>query len=312
MRMDRFTLFRTHFRFVLRTRAWALFGVVAACTLATPPVAAVETAAAPKCRPERTLARIPQLPEASGIAASRRVPGRLWAINDSGEPLIYMLEASGKVTGKVRLTKATVNDWEAIAVGPCASGSCLYIADIGDNDGDRRGVSIYRVTEPEESPAAEVAAEVLHVSYPDGPQDAEALVVTPDGRLSIITKGDTGTIAIYRLPPAVKSDAPVVLERVGTIRDGPVSADDRITDAAASGDGQWTALRTKRKLSLFRTAELMSANWRPVAVVDLAPLREPQGEGVAFAPDNTLYVAGEGGGESEPGTLGRVTCTWPR
>jgi hypothetical protein len=246
------------------------------------------------------------------VAISRRTPGLLWSVNDSDTPVLYGIDPAGNVMGQVVVAGAEVRDWEDVTVARCRRGSCLYIADIGDNDGERRGISIYRVTEPEEFPAAEVAAEVLHVSYPDGPQDAEALVVTPDGRLSIITKGDTGTIAIYRLPPAVKSDAPVVLERVGTIRDGPVSADDRITDAAASGDGQWTALRTKRKLSLFRTAELMSANWRPVAVVDLAPLREPQGEGVAFAPDNTLYVAGEGGGESEPGTLGRVTCTWPR
>jgi hypothetical protein len=56
----------------------------------------------------------------------------------------------------------------------------------------------------------------------------------------------------------------------------------------------------------------MSGTWRPAAVVDLAPLREPQGEGVAFAPDNSLYLVGEGGGEAAPGTLGRVTCTWPQ
>jgi hypothetical protein len=137
-------------------------------------------------------------------------------------------------------------------------------------------------------------------------------VVTPDGRLSIVTKGRTGPIAIYRVPAAVPSDRAVVLERVGTIRDARVSADDRITDGAASRDGQWTALRTKRTLSLFRTAELMSGTWRPAAVVDLAGLREPQGEGVAFAPDNSLYLVGEGGGEAAPGTLGRVTCTWPQ
>jgi hypothetical protein len=311
--MNPFSSSLTHLQFVLQPHTGALVGVVTACALALPASAAIDVVA-PKCRLEPTLVRIPELPEASGIAASQRVPGRLWAINDSGEPLIYMLDASGTVTGKLRLEKAIVKDWEAVAVGPCRSGSCLYVADIGDNDAERNGVTIYSVTEPEQSTNgdADAVAEVLHARYPDGPQDAEALVVTPDGRLSIITKGGTGPIAIYRLPAAVPSDRAVVLERAGMIRDGRVSADDRITDGTASRDGQWTALRTKRTLSLFRTAELMSGTWRPAAVVDLAPLREPHGEGVAFAPDNSLYLAGEGGGERQPGTLGRVTCTWPR
>jgi hypothetical protein len=309
--MKRLVSSLTHLPVVRQPHTWALVGVVAACTLALPAAAGIDVAA-PKCRAEPALVRIPELPEASGIAASQRIPGRLWAINDSGEPLIYMLDASGTVTGKLRLDKATVKDWEAVAVGPCRSGSCLYVADIGDNDAERNGITIYSVTEPEQSTNAQAVAEVVHARYPDGPQDAEALVVTPDGRLSIVTKGRSGPIAIYRVPAAVASDRAVVLERVGTIRDARVSADDRITDGAASADGQWTALRTKRTLSLFRTAELMAGTWRPAAVVDLAGLREPQGEGVAFAPDNSLYLAGEGGGKMQPGTLGRVTCTWPR
>ena len=39
-------------------------------------------------------------------------------------------------------------------------------------------------------------------------------------------------------------------------------------------------------------------------------LREPQGEGVAFADETTLYLVGEGGGKGRPGTLARMTCTF--
>ena len=42
--------------------------------------------------------------------------------------------------------------------------------------------------------------------------------------------------------------------------------------------------------------------------VDLKSLREPQGEGVTFGASNSVYVAGEGGGKSQSGTLAALTC----
>ena len=81
----------------------------------------------PQCQAEGPLAALPELPEASGLATSRRVAGRLWAHNDSGEPMLFALNTRGAVTGKLRLSGAAVEDWEAMAVGPCPAGSCLYI-----------------------------------------------------------------------------------------------------------------------------------------------------------------------------------------
>ena len=66
--------------------------------------------------------------EASGLAVSRRVPGRLWTLNDSGQPVLFALDTRGSVTGQVRLTGADVVDWEAVAVGPCGTASCIYVA----------------------------------------------------------------------------------------------------------------------------------------------------------------------------------------
>jgi phage tail tape-measure protein len=42
-------------------------------------------------------------------------------VNDSEEPVIYALDATGVVTGRVRVTGATVEDWEAIAGGPAGA-----------------------------------------------------------------------------------------------------------------------------------------------------------------------------------------------
>jgi hypothetical protein len=97
------------------------------------------------CQPTDSVVQLPGLPEASGLAVSRRTPGRLWTHNDSGEPILFALDTRGSVTGRVRLSGAGVEDWEAIAVGPCGSNACIYVADIGDNETGRNRITIYRV-----------------------------------------------------------------------------------------------------------------------------------------------------------------------
>jgi hypothetical protein len=179
------------------------------------------------------MVRVPQLAEASGVASSRRNSGTTWALNDSGQPVIYALDERGAVTGRVRLTGARVDDWEAITAGPCAHGSCLYVGDIGDNNASRRQITIYRLSEPAASGDSTAAAEAVHATYPDGPQDAEALLTAPDGRLLVVTKGETGAVALYRFPRELKSGASVQLERVGKPRDSrSTKRAERITDGA--------------------------------------------------------------------------------
>jgi len=265
--------------------------------------------AAPDCKADGQVATIAELPEASGIAASRRVPGRLWALNDSGDPVLVALDTRGAVTGRLRLSGAGVEDWEALAVGPCAGASCLYVADIGDNDAGRKRVTIYRLPEPAAAETSAAVTDVFHATYPDGPHDAEALLVTPDGNLLIVTKGDTGAIALYRFPRELRPGATHQLERVGKSRgrDKP-GAKQRITDGSVSADGRWVVLRTGDQLTFHRAAELLAGDWTESRTIDLTSVGEAQGEGVAFGADGTIYLAGEGGGKKRPGTFTRLTC----
>ena len=214
------------------------------------------------------------------------------------------------MAGAIQVAGADVVDWEAIAVGSCASGSCLYVGDIGDNNARRPHITIYRLPEPASASEDSARSEVFHATYPDGPQDAESLLTTPDGRLYVVTKGETGAVALYRFPRDLRPGASVHLERVGQPRESAKSTHaERVTDAAASPQGDWIVLRTNRALTFHRTRTLMSGDWRPAHVVDLAELREPQGEGVTFAADNSIVVAGEGGGKSAAGTFARLSCT---
>ena len=209
------------------------------------------------CQAAGALVRVPELPEGSGVVSSRRSPGRLWAHNDSGEPVLVALDSHGAVAGRIHVSGAKVADWEAVAVGPCPSGTCLYIGDIGDNDGKRRTITIYRLPEPANASGSVAIADEFRASYPDGAHDAETLLVTPKGEIPIVTKGDTGRVALYRMPADTKPGSQVTLQQMGQPRPGrPASADDRITDGDVSPSGAWVALRTKSDLAPHRRLDV--------------------------------------------------------
>ena len=134
-------------------------------SLAATAVASAQPVGAPRCQDSGPLARIAELPEASGVAVSRRSPGRLWSHNDSGEAVLVALDTRGAVTGRVRLSGVKLEDWEAVAVGSCPAGSCIYIGDIGDNQAARKRITIHRVSEPLTEDAV-VVKDTFHGTYP--------------------------------------------------------------------------------------------------------------------------------------------------
>jgi hypothetical protein len=262
------------------------------------------------CSGGAIVARLPDIQEASGLAVSRRIPGILWTHNDSGQPLVYAVDSTGQVRARVRVTGASVDDWEDIGVASCPQGSCLFIADIGDNKQNRANITIYRVPEPALTDPATAQAEALSATYPEGPQDAEAFFIAPDGSLYIVTKGEGSPISIYRFPTAETSGSSVRLQRIATLA-GKASKERRITDADMSPDGKWVALRTLDSIEFYDADALIRGNPGAPLQVDLSPLGEPQGEGLAFQSDGTLFLAGESHDGVHGGTLARISCKLP-
>ena len=87
--------------------------------------------------------------ESSGVVASRKHPGLLWTINDSGgDPMLFLTDTTGASLGAFTLSAATNVDWEALGRGRCGEDECLYIGDTGDNGERRRSVTLYRIHEP--------------------------------------------------------------------------------------------------------------------------------------------------------------------
>ena len=183
--------------------------------------------------------------ESSGLVASRRNPGVYWTHNDSGDgPFLYCVRGRGESCGVWSVTGAEARDWEDVAAGPGpgAGRSYLYVGDIGDNLGDQEHVTVYRAAEPEvaagqappskAAPAATEAAEALRLTYPDGPHNAEALLVHPQtGDLYIVTKEAEPGVYVARAPLRVGGTN--ALARVAVL---PIGGGDSRTGVITGGD----------------------------------------------------------------------------
>ena len=273
--------------------------------------ALMEPVAEAACTDARMIGRLPDLPEASGLALSRNQPGVVWAHNDSGQPVIFAVGTDGALRARVKVAGAEVDDWEDIAAGPCPQGSCLYIGDIGDNKADRPRITIYRVREPKPGETTTETADVFYGAYPDGAKDAEAMFIGPNNQLYVVTKGEGSPITVYRFPERLTAGAIATLERVATLAERGAKRDFRITDGDITWDGKWVALRTIEAAVFYRASDLLGGTPAPPIEFNLSRLGEPQGEGIAFAEDGTIYLAGEAHDGTRGGTLARMSCKLP-
>jgi len=241
--------------------------------------------------------KLPTLPEASSLAISRRDPHVLWSLNDSGPPTITALNTSGELLSRVRVTGANVNDWEDVTVAPCGNQSCLYIADAGNGGGTQRNdVVIYRVREPLSSDKETAPAEVFDAAYPDGEDHESDAVFALNGQLFLITKGHPAML--FAFPRDLTAGTMQTLERIGEIPTagfpaGTIPRRYRVTDAEASPDGRWVAIRTNDALLIYRGADLYAHRTASFWRTDLRFLSEPRGEGVAISDEGDVFLASE-------------------
>lgn len=256
-----------------------------------------------------------QLPEASGLAISKRNPGVIWSMNDSDGPEVFGLDDTGKVIGRVKITGADVNNWEDVSVAPCNDGSCLYVADTGNGGGTQRNdVVIYTVPEPASSDQRSAPAQVFNAAYPaDEDHEAEAVFMA-DGQLYLVTKGHPSLV--FRFPRRMDAGTLATLERVGQVpteRFLPTTLkrETRITDAETSPNGKWVAMRTNKALLLYRTEDVVAGRLNTFWHFDLNSIDEPQGEGVALSDEGDVYLASEGGGHGLPGMFAHLKCQLP-
>jgi hypothetical protein len=270
-----------------------------------------------------------ELRESSGVVVSRTQPGVLWSHNDSGDgPNLYAIDVSGRLLARIRVTDAMARDWEDISSGPCPAGvaspgpalpsGCLYVADIGDNNEARReGVTIYIVVEPKvngpDTPST-VTARSLTFRYAEGPTDAEAIAVRPNGDITVVSKGRRGAIDFFVIPAASVTHALASGETITARYNGntgipPDARTGRLATAAAiSPDGGTLAVRTYYEVYFFGLVnDRGESRWRnlerPCSLGDA----EPQGEAIDYLDANTLLLTSERA-RGRPGVILRVQC----
>ena len=128
--------------------------------------------------------------------------------NDSGcEPALYEIDSiTGNVTRRILISNATNIDWEDI----CHDNAYIYIADIGNNSGNRTNLKVYRILISDYLTSNTVTAGSINFSYSDQTDftatsfsthfDAESLISYNDS-LYVFTKNwDNGWTNIYSLP----------------------------------------------------------------------------------------------------------------
>ena len=212
------------------------------------------------------------------------------------------------ITGATRailsLPGVTAIDVEDIAIGPGPDEwrPYLYLADIGDNAGARTSVTVYRAPEPDVDPGTVTIGDLrggvaLELRYPDGPHDAEALVVDPrTGDLVIITKSPTGGAQpAYRAAAPIDASGPTTLERYAVVRTAP-GLPGSITGADLSRSGDRLILRTYggvRVVARASDAPLTALLERsPGTRTCSAPTPpELQGEAIAFEENGQGFVS---------------------
>ncbi|MEV4483177.1 hypothetical protein [Micromonospora coxensis] len=269
-------------------------GVVVA--LVVTPGAATAAPATPVCRVADE-----RLDEISGLVAT---DDGFVAVNDGSDEeshrRIFFLDTDCAVVRTVRFPSRP-RDTEDLAV--TADGT-VWVADIGDNDRARETVALWTLRPGSRRPT-------LHrMAYPDGPHDAEALLVTGDGRPLIITK-QGGAAGLYAPTAPLRAGATVPLSRVGEVR-LPDSATDNpygffgrglITGAAGAPDRRRVVLRTYADAFEFDVpgGDVVAAltNGRP-RVVPLPD--EPQGESVTYSRDGRFLLTVSETADQPPGT----------
>jgi hypothetical protein len=195
-------------------------------------VAGVARAAEPQPAPVSPFVRAGRigevaLSELSGLAVSRRLAGRWWGLNDSGNaPVLYALGPDGRSQGQVTVSNLNT-DWEDLARYEQDGQAYLAIADTGDNFSFRGQVSIWVLAEPALPADGIATTREIRFRYEDGPRDCESLAADPlRGRFLLIDKGRKPA-GLYELPMKFTDGGELAVARriadLPLIWEGPVS-----------------------------------------------------------------------------------------
>lgn len=155
-----------------------------------------------------------------GIAADR-ASQVYWLAPAADQPQVTAIGADGQIAGQVGFD-ATPSEIEALSY----ANDHLYVGDIGDAAQSRSSIMVYRIEFLQYG--VSVSYSMWTLSYPDGPHQAKAMLVSPRGNIYIVTYGAPG--GIYLAEVAGQFASSVELVRVA-------DAPNWVTDAVFTDEG---------------------------------------------------------------------------
>jgi hypothetical protein len=235
------------------------------------------------------------LVEASGLAVSRSNPSIIWSHNDSGHAnRLFAVGENGEDYGVFIPQGTGSRDWEDICIGPgpVDGVNYIYIADIGDNHAQYNYIIVYRFPEPDISGLDSSGVnyvnsdlvERMEFTYPDGPRDAETLMIDPWTKdLYFVSKRDAKSI-IYKSPYPQQVNARTELKKMAQLPFNWAVAGD------ISSDGKKIVIKDRYKIycweRIIGETIIEALKRKPV---QLPYIPEPQGESFGWTPDGTGY-----------------------
>lgn len=143
--------------------------------------------------------------ETSGLLV---INNKIITHNDSGDdPKLYELNAgTGAIERVITISNASHIDWEDITVDD----DYIYIGDIGNNNGNRTDLKIYKIDKDDFTNSDTVSAEIINFSYEDQTDftslpnannfDAEALTIFDDSLLIFTKNWQDFQTTVYQIP----------------------------------------------------------------------------------------------------------------
>jgi len=235
-----------------------------------------------------------KLDEISGLGCSKKNPNILWMHNDSGDGsyVFGINDSTGKLVATLNYSRE-VRDCEDMAMD--YKDNSIYIGDIGDNNAKRKYIAIYKMSEPalsykEKKQQIAVNASALYLKYPDGPRDAETLMIDPVEKLLYIVSKREDSVSVYTAPLNYKSNDTITLKRMCRLHFNGFGFSKWITAGDISADGTQILLKNYTNVYYWKRK-----NHEPVwqtmqrKPVELPYTMEKQGEAICFTPNGMGY-----------------------
>ncbi len=243
-----------------------------------------------------------EMSETSGIAASGIFKDMFYVHNDSGdESRFFMISPNGKLHHILKYGDNSNDDCEDVAVGPgpVKDKSYVYLADIGDNGSNRDAITIYRFEEKKswlKDSIVHLTPQKLYLQYPDGPKDAETLMIDPIDKLFYIVTKRKDTVKIYTSPLAHKANNTLTLTYRGKLYFEGTKPFKWITSGDITKDGDKVLLKSYDKVYFWKRSgneHIWETLQKPPQIITYQV--EKMGEAIGFAADGkSYYTVSEG------------------